>query len=873
MAITPMMKQYNEIKSQAENCILFFRLGDFYEMFGEDARLASKELDLVLTSRDRGAPEDERTPMCGVPYHSAEAYIKRLVDKGYNVAICEQTEDPSQAQGIVKRDIVRIITPGTAIESSMLDESKNNFISSVFMEGDRAGVSFCDLSTGETFSTEHSGKELAQSVLNELGRFVPAEVILNAEAMKDEKLVFFISDRLGCAISKVGEEDKLAERAEKIVTNQFRRQISELGFGGSTAAVLSCAGLLQYLYNTQKTDLGYIRTLEYYDNAKFMELDTTARRNLELCETMRSGEKKGSLLWVLDKTGTPMGGRLIRSWIEKPLLNPAMIKRRLQAVDEIKRNPQLTDELKAELNNISDIERIIARVVYGSANCRDLRHMSDATGHLPKIKKMLTESKTPLLKELYSIIDELEDITGLIEGAIVEDPPFSVKEGGFIKEGFNRDVDELHGILSGSRGGVAGIEAREKKRTGIKTLKVGYNRVFGYYIEVRKSGVDMIPEEYIRKQTLSDRERYITQELKDMEYSILTANERLAALEYELFNEIRQKIYLEIHRIQRTAQAIAQLDVLRSLAQAARDENYCCPEVDYSDRIEIIDGRHCVVEKMLSSGMFVPNDTIMDNSENLTAIITGPNMAGKSTYMRQVALITLMAQVGSFVPARSATIGVCDRIFTRIGASDDLASGQSTFMVEMSEVAEILRCATGKSLLILDEIGRGTSTYDGMSIARAVLEWVSDKKRLGAKTLFATHYHELTELEGQFPGVKNYNIAVKKRNKEIIFLRKIVGGAADDSYGIEVARLAGIPEGVISRADNILEQLEAGESWKLRGKNKVSGEIVKDREQVSVFDVGDSEIRARLLEIDLNILTPIEAMNILYELKKKADRL
>ena len=867
-----MMQQYMEIKEQHLDCILFFRLGDFYEMFGEDAQIASRELDLVLTTRDRTAPEDERTPMCGVPHHSAESYIARLIAKGHKVAICEQTEDPKAAKGLVKRDVVRIITPGTAIESSMLDEAKNNFLSTVWVENNAAGVAFCDLSTGEMYCTECSGDDITQSILNEIGRFVPSEAVLNSAAGNNQKLTSFLADRLLCNIERCEE---LSSGATAAIEKQFQLSITELGLSDKPCAISASAMLLEYLYETQKTDLSHIRKLDVYEFSRYMQLDLAARRNLELCETLRTNEKKGSLLWVLDKTETPMGGRLIRAWIEKPLLNPTEIERRLAAVAEFFENAALRDNVAASLKGISDIERIMGRIVYGTANGRDLRSLCAAARNLPVLRGLIGEAKAALLTSVREEIDELSDITALIDRAIVDEPPFSVREGGFIRKGYSLEVDELNDILSGGRGGVAEIEATERERTGIKTLKVGYNRVFGYYIEVRNSGTAQVPEHYIRKQTLADRERYITEELKVMEATILSASDKKVALEYELFDELRKTISAELHRIQRTAHAVAELDVLRAFAETAYREGYYRPTTDHSDRIEIVDGRHPVVEKMLSGGMFVPNDTSMDTGENLATIITGPNMAGKSTYMRQVALIVLMAQAGSFVPAKSAKIGVVDRIFTRIGASDDLAGGQSTFMVEMSEVAEILRSATQKSLLILDEIGRGTSTFDGMAIARAVLEWTSDKKRLGAKTLFATHYHELTVLEDQLTGVKNYNIAVKKRGRDIVFLRKIVRGGTDDSYGIEVARLAGIPDGVIARADSILASLEAGEPVALekRRERAEMKRVEADSIQISMLDVGAGELVAELKKTDLNILTPIEAMNVLFELKKKAERL
>lgn len=871
MADTPMMQQYARIKEKYSDCILFFRLGDFYEMFGEDAVVASKELDLVLTSRSKNMPEEEKIPMCGIPYHASEGYIARLLAKGYKIAICEQMEDPKLAKGLVSRDVIRIITPGTAIESSMLDESRNNFICAVVMSGDGAGVCFCDISTGEAFCTEFGGGESERHVINELGRFAPSEVLLCGAAAQNSDVSGFVTDKLCRTVEKISDGFVDSGTADELVKKQFGAAGLTFGDGRPAAlAASACASLLKYLYDTQKTDLSHIRTLNFYESGQFMELDYTARRNLELCETLRSGEKKGSLLWVLDRTKTPMGGRLIRSWIEKPLLNPAAIGRRLSAVEELTRNNALRDMLFAELKGISDIERIIGRVVYGTANGRDLRSLSEAAKHLPKIRGLLSGARSGLLNETRAQLDELTDIVGLIDRAIVDDPPFSIREGGFIRDGYSEEVDRLREIVSGGRGSVASIEARERERTGIKTLKVGYNRVFGYYIEVRKSGVDLIPDNYIRKQTLADRERYITEELKEMESTILTANERITALEYELFTGLRNTIAGEINRIQRTAQAVARLDVLCSFAETAYREHYCRPDIDDSDRIEIIDGRHPVVERVLSNGMFVPNDTRLDGGENLVSIITGPNMAGKSTYMRQVALIVLMAQAGSFVPARQARIGVVDRIFTRIGASDDLASGQSTFMVEMSEVAEILRGATSRSLLILDEIGRGTSTFDGMAIARAVLEWVSDKKRLGAKTLFATHYHELTALEKELSGVKNYNVAVKKRGREIIFLRKIVPGGTDDSYGIEVARLAGLPEALIVRAGEILESLEAGAPVELE-KRRARAEEKRNLQdgQISMFDIGDREVTDLLRKTEPDTLTPIEALNLIYELKKK----
>jgi len=889
MSETPMMQQYRQIKQNYPDCILFFRLGDFYEMFWDDAIIASKELDLVLTSRSKNVPEDEKVPMCGIPYHAAESYISRMVAKGYKIAICEQLEDPRLAKGIVKRDIVRIITPGTAIESSMLEDTKNNFICAVFISGEktpgaskvigaaskeaaaeRAGVCFCDLSTGEAYCAEFTGDKAGDRLINELGRFSPAEALLNEAAMQTANVVEFLRDKLGCVVERFPESAPSGDEVWELVEKQFGSE-NPLSRDGKrlTCAANACASLLQYLYETQKTDLSHIRSLNLNEEDMFMELDYTARRNLELCETIRTGEKKGSLLWVLDKTRTPMGGRLIRAWLERPLTNPAAINKRLTAVEELLKDHMLRSRISDELKGIYDMERIIGRVVYGTANCRDLRALSDAAKHIPVIRELLKDAKSALLADIRRQADPLADITDLIDRAVVDDPPFSVREGGFIRSGYNAHLDELRDILSGGRGSVASFEAAERERTGIKSLKVGYNRVFGYYIEVRKTGYDQVPPHYIRKQTLVDRERFITEELKELETTILTASERATALEYELFTELRSMIAARLQRIQQTAHAIAQLDVLCSFAETAYKGHYCRPDVDDSDRIEIIDGRHPVVERMLADGLFVPNDVYLDCGDNMVSIITGPNMAGKSTYMRQVALIVLMAQAGSFVPAKSARLGVVDRIFTRIGASDDLASGQSTFMVEMNEVADILKNATSRSLLILDEIGRGTSTFDGMAIARAVLEWVSSTRRLGAKTLFATHYHQLTDLEKQLKGVKNYNIAVKKRGGEIIFLRKIVPGGTDQSYGIEVARLAGLPEGLIKRAGEILQSLESGGLSAPVNDRAGKADRQENDAQMSLLDMSANEIVEILRNVEPDTLTPIEALNLVYRMKKK----
>ena len=859
--LTPMMKQYYKMKQLHPDCILFFRLGDFYEMFQEDAKLASKELDLTLTTRDRGKPEDQRTPMCGVPYHSADSYIARLISKGYKVAICEQMEDPAAAKGLVERDIIRIVTPGTVIASSMLEEGRNNFICAIYQDAAGVGLCFCDISTGELSVTSFSGPDAYEHLCNELGRFSPREAMLSDGAYRDDALLDFLTNRLDCRCEKGGEDRFEPSAAQALVEQQFTSGLDQLPQEDGHA-LQAAGGLLSYLYETQKTDLSHITALTWFSSGQFMELDLTARRNLELTETLRSKEKKGSLLWVLDKTRTAMGRRLIRAWMERPLLSPAAIRRRLGAVEELVADPIGREELTATLREITDLERLIGRIVYGTAGGRDLAALAAGLGRLPQLRELLIPHTGALLTSLADALDDLPDLRKLIGAAIVDDPPFSVREGGFIRAGYDAEVDRLRDILTNGKDLVAAVEAREKEKTGIKSLKVGFNKVFGYYIEVSKSYYDQVPQDYIRKQTLTNCERFITQELKDLEHEILSAQDRVTALEYQLFCELRRKAAARVGEIQRSAAAVAQVDVLCSFAAVAAEQGYCKPEVDLSDAIEISEGRHPVVEKMLKNALFVPNDTRMDGHDNTVAIITGPNMAGKSTYMRQVALIVLMAQMGSFVPARSARIGIVDRVFTRIGASDDLAAGQSTFMVEMTEVAELLKNATSKSLLILDEIGRGTSTYDGMSIARSVLEYCADKKRLGAKTLFATHYHEITALEGVIPGVKNYSIAAKKKGDDILFLRKIVRGGADQSYGIEVAKLAGVPDKVISRARQILKELEAG------GVQTPQTPAAPPSEQVSLLDMGGNEVVRRLQEADLNTLTPIEAMNLLFQLKQ-----
>ena len=863
--MTPMMKQYLEMKERNPDSILFFRLGDFYEMFNEDARLVSKELDLTLTTRDRNKPPEERTPMCGVPYHSCDSYIARLIAKGYKVAICEQTEDPATAKGLVDRDIIRVITPGTVIASSMLEEGRNNFLCAVYADSTALGLCLCDISTGEVFATSFpSGEEALPHLENELGRFHPAEAVLSDGAWNLEGLTGFLREKLGCLCENGGEGRFRYDVSRTQVEGQFRAGLDSLP-EGDRAAVQATGGLLSYLYETQKTDLSHIAVFTYYTAGQFMELDLTARQTLELTETMRGKEKKGSLLWVLDKTRTAMGHRLIRGWLERPLLSPVQIARRQQAVNDLVGDIITREELALELREVTDLERLIGRVVYGSAGGRDLAALGSGLGRLPRLRELLEGCPSALLQSLREELDDLPQLRDLLQRALVDEPPFSVREGKFIREGYSEEVDRLRNVIDHGAELLADLEGRTKEQTGIRNMKVGYNKVFGYYIEVAKSQTDLVPQDWVRKQTTVNAERYISQELKELEHTILSAQDKVVALEYQLFVELREEVCAHVAQIQAAAAAVAQVDVLTSFAVVAAANQYCMPLVDSSSVLSITEGRHPVVEKMLKNAVFVPNDTHMDDGDDLCAIITGPNMAGKSTYMRQVALIVLMAQMGSFVPAQSAHIGVVDRVFTRIGASDDLAAGQSTFMVEMSEVAQLLKNASRRSLLILDEIGRGTSTYDGMAIARAVLEHCADRRRLGAKTLFATHYHELTVLEGQIAGVKNYNIAAKKKKGEVIFLRKIVRGGADQSYGIEVAKLAGVPDRVVRRAREILEELENGSAPV--GADVPIGPSSHD-EQISLGDLGGQTVLNKLRMTDVNILSPIEALNLLAELKQ-----
>ena len=861
--LSPMMEQYFRIKEQHKDHILFYRLGDFYEMFYDDAILASKELELTLTGRDCG--QEERAPMCGVPYHSCEGYIARLIKKGYKVAICEQMEDPRLAKGVVKREVIRVVTPGTLVETSMLDEGQNNFIASICPEGEQYGLAVADISTGEIHAAQFT--DLDDSTLkNELSRFAPNEIVFHPAFLDKKEMAEFIRNRLSCCAECLREEQYDFSEAQRRVLEQFgKSDLSELSLDQRPLAVQAIGGLLDYLTETQMNGVDRLVSLDLYSESQFMALDLTARRNLELTETMRTGEKKGTLLWVLDRTRTAMGKRLIRQYVEQPLLSPAVIGRRLDAVDELYQDTMLRDTVRERLGGIYDMERLMTKIVFGNCTPRDVRTFGAAIAALPALRSCLEGTKSRFLREIYQEMDELTDIADRIGRAIVDDPPITLKDGFVIRDGYSAELDEVRSLVTGSREYLAGIESRERERTGIKNLRIGYNKVFGYYIEVTKSNLELVPADYIRKQTLSTGERYITEELKDLEGRILTASEKMLTMESELFRELREFISGHLFRIQRTAGAVARLDVFASFAESAMQNGYVRPMVDLSGVIRIEDGRHPVVEQLLDGGQFVANSLYLDRGENTVAIITGPNMAGKSTYMRQCALIVLMAQIGCFVPARSASIGIVDGIYTRVGASDDLATGQSTFMVEMNEVADILKNATRDSLLILDEIGRGTSTYDGMSIARAVIEYIADKKKLGAKTLFATHYHELTVLEDSIVGIRNFNIACRKRGEEIIFLRKIVPGGADESYGIEVSKLAGIPDEIIRRAFEILGALESGNPVNERRSRQPRKPAAEDQLTLAAYE--KSPVERELEKIDVDSLSPREALTRLYELK------
>ena len=862
--LSPMMQNYMATKEQYKDCILFYRLGDFYEMFFDDAITASRELEITLTGKACGL--EEKAPMCGVPHHAVDIYTSRLITKGYKVAICEQLEDPKTTKGIVKRDVIRVVTPGTVIETNMLEEKKNNYIMSICKKGIYYGIGICDISTGDFYATQIKLPDNNfEKLLDEYARFAPAELVVNEAMGASQKELNILKDRNNSFITV--REDKNFEEGDTNILNLYTVvddfEKPKDNFKNEELAVPAINGLLNYFTETQKVKLEHINKIKVYEVKKFMALDINARRSLELTERMRDKSKKGTLIWVLDKTSTSMGGRLLRRWINDPLLDINEITERLDAVKELKDNIVLRGDIVEILRKVYDIERLAGKISYGNANARDLISLRNSIENLPELKFTLSTTSSKMLKKLYERLDELKDIHDLIEKAIVEEPPISVKEGGIIKEGFNPEIDEYKKASTDGKNWIVALEAKEKERTGIRNLKVGYTKVFGYYIEITKSFLKQVPDNYIRKQTLTGAERFITEELREIENKILGSEEKVVSLEYEEFTKIRTLIAKNIERLQNSASAISNIDVLTSLAIVAEDNNYVYPNVNDSDVIDIKDGRHPVIEKMIDSGSFVENDTYLDCKDNRVAIITGPNMAGKSTYMRQVAIITLMAQIGSFVPATEATIGIVDKIFTRVGASDDLSSGQSTFMVEMNEVANILKEATPKSLVILDEIGRGTSTYDGLSIAWAVAEYIADKEKIGCKTLFATHYHELLQLEEKVEGIKNYQVAVKEKGEDIIFLRKILEGGTDESYGIHVAKLAGVPGNVVTRANKILRSLEKGGV-----KVKEDKEAKKQVEgQFDFFNIKLADISHELDKINVNELTPIDALNTLVKLK------
>ncbi|CUO84633.1 DNA mismatch repair protein mutS [[Eubacterium] contortum] len=875
--LTPMMQQYMETKNQYPDCILFYRLGDFYEMFFEDAITASRELEITLTGKSCGL--EERAPMCGVPYHAVDNYLNKLVAKGYKVAICEQMEDPKLTKGLVKRDVVRIVTPGTNLAPQALDETKNNYLMCIVYIADRYGLAISDITTGDYFVTE-----LPDSVklMDEIYKFMPSEIICNESFYMSGMDLDDLRNRLGIAIYSLDAwyfDDAVCRK--KLLEHFHVSSFAGLGLEDYDCGIISAGALLQYLLETQKNNLSHLTHITPYTTGKYMMLDSSTRRNLELCETLREKQKRGSLLWVLDKTRTAMGARTLRKYVEQPLIEKEEVLRRLDAVEELKNNAISREEIREYLSPVYDLERLITRITYGSANPRDLTALCSSLEMLPPIKYILEEMQSPLLGGVRDDLDTLEDLCSLIKDAIIDDPPLAMKEGGIIRDGYSEEVDTLRHAKSDGKDWLAKLEEEEREKTGIKNLKIKYNKVFGYYLEVTNSYKDLVPDYYTRKQTLANAERYITPELKELEDTILGAEDKLYALEYELYSAVRDTIAGEVERIQKTAKAVAALDVFASLALIAERNNYVRPKINEKGVIDIKDGRHPVVEKMIPNDMFISNDTYLDDKKQRISIITGPNMAGKSTYMRQAALIVLMAQLGSFVPASSANIGLVDRIFTRVGASDDLASGQSTFMVEMTEVANILRNATSKSLLILDEIGRGTSTFDGLSIAWAVVEYISDTHLLGAKTLFATHYHELTELEGKIENVNNYCIAVKEKGDDIVFLRKIVKGGADKSYGIQVAKLAGVPDIVIERAKEIVEELSdedittrvseiAVKEHESKKKSKVKKYDEVDIAQMSLFDtVKDGDVLEELKNIDVGNLTPIDALNTIYRLQNK----
>ena len=865
---SPMMQRYLETKEQYPDCILFYRLGDFYEMFFDDAIKVSRELELTLTGKDCGL--EERAPMCGIPHHAAENYIARLISKGYKVAICEQLEDPKTAKGIVKRGVIKIVTPGTVVESNMLEERKNNYIMAIYKTGIYFGIAISDISTGEFYASQIKETNNFALLLDEISRFTPSEIIINKMMSDSTSEIDKIKTRFPSSYISSFKDEYFKDDFE-ITKLRFNlidvkgNNITDLN--DKLLAITAINALTEYLTQTQMTSLEHINKITIYSISRYMSLDINARRNLEITEKMRDKSKKGTLLWVLDKTSTSMGGRLLRRWLNDPLIDVTEINRRLDGVKELKDDIILRGDIIENLKKVYDIERLAGKMAYGNGTPRDMITLKNSLSKLPDVKKVLSNCKSGLLSELYENLDELQDIYELIQKSIVDDPPMVTKDGGYIKIGYNEEIDTLKKAGTEGKNWLMELEAREKETTGIKSLKVGFNKVFGYYIEVTNTYKNMVPDTYIRKQTLTSGERYITEELKNLENQILGAEEKVIKLELEEFDKIRKEIASNVKRLQKSAEVISTLDVIASFAQVAEDMNYCMPEVNDSGVIDIRDGRHPVIEKMLPTGEFISNDTYLDKGDNRVSIITGPNMAGKSTYMRQVALITLMAQVGSFVPASSAKIGVVDKIFTRVGASDDLSMGQSTFMVEMMEVATILKEATANSLVILDEIGRGTSTYDGLSIAWAVAEFIANKERCGAKTLFATHYHELIDLEEKIEGIKNYSIAVKEKGEDIIFLRKIVRGGTDESYGIHVARLAGVPKDVTTRANQILRNIERKNV--LNGKNLEKQDKKQVEGQFDMFNYKLAEIAQELDKVNLNELTPIDALNTLVRIKEK----
>ena len=875
-SLTPMMKMYLETKKQHDDCIIFYRLGDFYEMFFDDATTASKEMEITLTGKSCGL--EERAPMCGVPYHAVDSYINRLVTKGYKVCIVEQTEDPAQAKGLVKREVVRIVTPGTNLNTAAMDEGRNNYIMSIAYIGGKFGISIADVTTGDYYVTEVTTE---RNVVDEINKFMPSEIICNHSFLMSGMDIDDLKDRLSISVFELEEWYFDEEICSDVLKEHFGMvDLAGLGISNMSLGIIASGSLLKYLYETQKNSLSHMTKLIPYSTSTFMILDTSTRRNLELCETLREKQKKGSLLWVLDKTKTAMGARTLRNYIEQPLISKEEIINRQKVIEELNKSMITRDELREYLAPIYDLERLLSKISYRSANPRDLIAFKTSLSMLPHIKNIIMDFKSPLFKDIYNRLDVLEDITTLISESIMDDPPINIKEGGIIRTGYNEEIDRLRNAKTEGKTWLAEMEASEKESTGIKNLKIKYNKVFGYYIEVSNSFKDQVPDYYVRKQTLTNAESYTTDKLKELEDVIMGAEDKLFSLEYNIFTAIRDEIFNQINRIQQTAKAVAQIDVFASLAFVADRNHYVKPKINEKGVIDIKDGRHPVVEKMMPDNTFIANNTFLDMNNNRLAIITGPNMAGKSTYMRQTALIVLMAQIGSFVPAKYANISICDKIFTRVGASDDLASGQSTFMVEMTEVANILRNATANSLLILDEIGRGTSTFDGLSIAWAVVEHICDKKLLGAKTLFATHYHELTELEGTLPGVNNYCISVKEQGDDIVFLRKIVAGGADKSYGIQVAKLAGVPESVLNRAKELVNELSNADitvkakeiAANLQPGNNVLPTINDDLEahQMTLFDtVREDDIIKELQEIDLGTMTPIDGLNYLYKLQNQ----